>query len=98
MLEASSIGGRTLVWKLPAGVAGKSVDLGGTKGWSIQIDGDFGGGAVVLEASNNGARFYTVDTFVAPGLYTPEDDFCWYRIEFKDAAENAAIEATIYTY
>jgi hypothetical protein len=52
----------------------------------------------VLEASNNGARFYTVDTFVAPGLYTPEDDFCWYRIEFKDAAENAAIEATIYTY
>ena len=98
MLEASSIGGRTLVWKLPAGVAGKAVDLGGTKGWSMQIDGDFANGSLVLEASNNGDRFYTVDVFAAPGLYTPDDNYCWYRVAFKDASDHGAVTITLYTY
>lgn len=98
MIQALSVGGRTLVLRLPAGGESDAVDLSMNKGWSLQVDGDFGGGTLEVLASNNGQHFYSVDTAVAPGLYKPDDDYCWYKIKLVDASEKALVTATIYTY
>lgn len=98
MSQPTSIDGCLYVWKLFAGGTGGSLDLGNTKGWSVQIDGELGGGAVIFEASNNGSRFYDVDALAAVGLHTVDDSFRHYRPVLKDASENAAVTITIYTY
>lgn len=97
MTQAQSIQGLS-VWTLVAGAEGSAVDLSATKGWSIQIDGDLDGGAVVFEASNNGGLFYVVDALSATGLHTIDDNFRWYRPILKDAGDNGRVTITIYTY
>ena len=55
MIQALSVGGRTLVLRLPAGGESDAVDLGMTKGWSLQVDGDFGGGTLCLLYTSDAA-------------------------------------------
>ena len=98
MLEASSIDGCLLVWRLPAGVPVKPIDLGNTKGWSLQVDGDLAGGTLTVMASNNGVNFYPVDTIVTPGLYTPDDDYRFYAIAFESDDQYTYVTVTIYCY
>ena len=98
MSQPTSVDGCLHVWKLHAGVKGAAIDLGPTKGWSVQVDGELGGGKILFEASNNGHRFYPVDTLATPGLFTLADEFRWYRPALNDADQHAAVIITIYVY
>lgn len=98
MTKSVSLDGNLIQWTLTAGDITEPADLGNCRGCSLQVDGNLGGGRVLLKSSNTGKTFYDIDTISAPGLYTPDDDFRHFSAELADADESACVTLTLYVY
>ena len=98
MTQALSLDGCLLVWKLFPGAIGEAAEIGKSRGWSAQVEGDLQGGSVLFEASNNGGNFYPIEAVSANGLFEVSEKYRWYRPSLIDAGENARVTITVYTY
>jgi hypothetical protein len=67
--EPSNATAWVLAWKLEAGDEGIAFEQYNYQDRSFQIDGGFGAeGGVVIEASNDDASYYPIETVTAPGI------------------------------
>jgi len=98
MTKPVSVEGNLIQWSLFVGGVAEHADLGICRGFSLQVDGNLGGGHLVIKSSNTGKVFYPTDKIAAPGLYTPDDDYRYIAAELVDADESARVTLTIYVY